>query len=76
MIKECENCGQLHDKPFVLIKDGKEHTFDSFECAIDFIAPRCFHCNKLVIGREIHQDGEIYCSPDCSNETHFSTVVP
>jgi hypothetical protein len=76
MIKECENCGQLHDKPFVIIKDGREHTFDSFECAIDFIAPRCFHCNKLVIGREIYQDGEIFCSPDCSNETHFSTVVP
>lgn len=75
MIKECENCGQLHDKPFVIFKDGKEHTFDSFECAIDYIAPRCFHCGKQIIGREVHYEDEIFCSSKCSIETHFPTVI-
>lgn len=76
MIKECENCGLTHDKAFVIFKEGREHTFDSFECAINFVAPRCFHCNTIILGRQIDQDGEIFCSAHCSKAIHFSPVMP
>ncbi len=76
MIKECDNCGKTHDKAFVILKEGREHTFDSFECAINFVAPRCFHCNTFILGRQVDQDGETFCSIKCSKAMHFSTVMP
>lgn len=76
MIKECENCGQQHDNAFVILKDGRELTFDSFECAISFIAPRCFHCSQLITGRQVTHEGEVFCSTACSREMHFSPIMP
>lgn len=76
MIKECENCGQKHDNPLLIIKNGKEHTFDSFECAISFIAPRCFHCNQIILGKETQHEGESYCSVACSREVHYTPIMP
>jgi hypothetical protein len=40
----CEVCGNDYDKSFELIAAGTRHTFDSFECAIQAIAPTCEHC--------------------------------
>ena len=40
----CENCGNDYDKAFEVTMDGKSHTFDSFECAINMLAPACAHC--------------------------------
>ena len=38
----CEVCGNDYDKAFnVTLMDGAKHTFDSFECAIHALAPRC-----------------------------------
>jgi len=36
---KCEVCGNDYDKAFELIAAGARHTFDSFECAIQAIAP-------------------------------------
>ena len=35
----CESCGNDYDKAFVVTMNGKAHTFDSFECAINGLAP-------------------------------------
>jgi hypothetical protein len=48
----CEVCGNDYDKSFELIAAGARHTFDSFECAIQAIAPICEHCN--MSGRTEH----------------------
>ena len=37
----CENCGNDYDKAFEVTMEGKSHTFDSFECAINMLAPAC-----------------------------------
>jgi hypothetical protein len=38
----CEVCGNTYDKTFTIVAhDGGEHVFDSFECAIHALAPRC-----------------------------------
>lgn len=42
----CEVCGSEHDKSFTITSAGKQHTFDSFECAIHAIAPVCAHCAR------------------------------
>jgi hypothetical protein len=40
-------------------------TFDSFECAIHAMAPRCAHCQCQVIGHGVEAGGVIYCSAYC-----------
>ena len=62
----CEVCGNDYDKAFEVIADGESHTFDSFECAIHALAPKCHHCDCQVIGHCIEADGEIYCCGHCA----------
>lgn len=37
----CDQCGNDYDKAFTIELGGKRSTFDSFECAIEALAPRC-----------------------------------
>jgi hypothetical protein len=39
----CDGCGNDYDKAFRVTQAGKTMTFDSFECAIHAMAPRCAH---------------------------------
>src|SRR5262245_57302685 len=41
---KCEVCSNEYDKAFTITLDGQEHVFDSFECAINALAPTCEHC--------------------------------
>jgi hypothetical protein len=62
----CETCGNLYDKAFqVVVADGT-HTFDSFECAIEALAPRCAHCRCRIIGHGVEQATSIYCCGNCA----------
>ncbi len=36
----CEQCGNEYDKTFDVMMNGRKHTFDSFECAIQMLAPQ------------------------------------
>ncbi len=62
----CEVCGNDYDKTFEVIANGENHTFDSFECAIHALAPKCHHCDCHVIGHGVEADGEIYCCGHCA----------
>jgi hypothetical protein len=57
----CEVCGNDYDKSFELIAAGARHTFDSFECAIQAIAPICEHCKCRVIGHGVEVSGHFFC---------------
>jgi cytochrome P450 len=41
-------------------------TFDSFECAIHAMAPRCAHCDCRVVGHGIEAGNKIYCCAHCA----------
>jgi hypothetical protein len=56
---KCEVCGNEYDKAFDLIAAGQRHTFDSFECAIQAIAPICEHCQCRVIGHGVEVGGPL-----------------
>jgi len=63
----CEVCGNDYDKAFeVTAPDGGSHTFDSFECAIQALAPTCAHCHCRVIGHGVDANGKIYCCMHCA----------
>ena len=63
---QCETCGNEYDKSFEVIMAGQRHTFDSFECAIQALAPTCAHCGTRVIGHGLEEAGTIYCCAHCA----------
>jgi hypothetical protein len=56
----CDHCGNDYDKSFELTMGGRTHTFDSFECAIHVLAPRCAHCDCAIIGHGLESDAKFY----------------
>jgi hypothetical protein len=68
MNARCEVCGNTYDKAFSVEMQGETHVFDSFECAIHALAPRCQHCQCRIIGHGTEHDGEMYCCAHCAQE--------
>jgi hypothetical protein len=64
----CETCGNHYDKAFQVIIDGQSHTFDSFECAIEALAPNCQHCRCRIIGHGVEAGDQYFCCAHCAEE--------
>ncbi|MEX2283607.1 MAG: hypothetical protein WEE89_14075 [Gemmatimonadota bacterium] len=65
----CAHCGNEYDKSFDVLMGGERHTFDSFECAIHRLAPRCAHCECRIIGHGVEKDGTFYCCVHCAEKS-------
>lgn len=65
----CDVCGNEYDKAFQVISGGKQMTFDAFECAIQALAPRCGHCECMIIGHGVEAEGVIYCCAHCARHS-------
>ncbi|MEW6470167.1 MAG: hypothetical protein AB1458_14695 [Bacteroidota bacterium] len=65
---KCDKCGNEYDKTFTVSMGEKQGTFDSFECAISVMAPRCGHCECAIIGHGVEVNGRIYCCAHCANK--------
>jgi hypothetical protein len=64
----CETCGNDYDKAMRIVIDGHEHVFDSFECAIEAVAPRCASCGCRIIGHGAEADGAFFCCAHCAHQ--------
>ena len=64
---KCDVCGNDYDKPLRVEYLGDDYVFDSFECAIHALAPRCAQCGIRVIGHGMEADGEIFCCAHCAD---------
>lgn len=64
----CEVCGNDYDKAFRLHIDGADHVFDSFECAIHAVAPRCKACGVTITGHGVEADEDIFCCAHCASK--------
>jgi hypothetical protein len=62
----CEWCGNDYDKAFEVLMAGKRHIFDSFECAIQMLAPPCDTCGCRIIGHGLEANDSIYCCANCA----------
>jgi len=67
-LKKCECCGNTYDKAFELKIGGTTHVFDSLQCAIHTLAPRCAHCDCRIIGHGLEKDGKMYCCAHCAGQ--------
>lgn len=66
---KCEVCGNDYERSFEVTQDGQTHTFDSFECAIHMLAPKCRHCGCRVIGHGVQAGDGIYCCAHCARDS-------
>lgn len=69
---KCDVCGNDYDKAFTVKMEGKTGTFDSFECAIHAMAPKCAHCGCMVIGHGVENNGTFYCCANCAKHEGVS----
>src|SRR5262245_21808324 len=63
---KCDVCGNDYDKAFQIIRGGETGTFDSFECAVHAMAPKCKHCGCMIIGHGLEARGAMYCCANCA----------
>ena len=72
---KCDMCGNEYERAMQITLDGKTHTFDSFECAIHHIAPRCDHCGCMVIGHGLQAGGQFFCCAHCAREKGVDSLT-
>jgi hypothetical protein len=74
-VPECEVCGNDYDKAFEVTVAGESRTFDSFECAIQALAPQCNHCGCRIIGHGVEADGSMFCCAHCAGRAGVTGVA-
>jgi hypothetical protein len=62
----CDRCGNDYDKAFRVVMGEQSYTFDSFECAIQQLAPTCAHCGTRIVGHGLERDGTYFCCAHCA----------
>ena len=65
----CEVCGNDYWMSFEVHTAGRVHTFDSFECAIQRLAPVCEHCACRIIGHGVEVEGRFFCCAHCARSS-------
>jgi len=65
---QCAQCGNDYERAFEVTMAGASYTFDSFECAIQKLAPVCGHCGCKVVGHGIDNAGVTYCCGHCAQQ--------
>jgi hypothetical protein len=65
----CEVCGNDYWMSFEINTAGRVHTFDSFECAIQALAPICEHCSCRIIGHGVEVEGRFFCCAHCARSS-------
>lgn len=64
----CDQCGNDYDKAFQVVMGGEQRTFDSFECAIQMMAPSCEHCGCRIVGHGVETAGRMFCCAHCAEQ--------
>jgi hypothetical protein len=70
----CDVCGNDYDKAFQVMMGGTTHTFDSVECAIHALAPRCPRCGVRVAGHGLESEGKVFCCDHCARAEGISDL--
>jgi len=71
----CETCGNDYDRAFTMeTPDAVHHVFDSFECAVHALAPRCAHCGCTILGHGVQAANAVYCCAHCAHASGIEDV--
>ena len=64
----CSTCGNEFHTTMAITYHGQTYIFDSFECAIQKLAPSCEHCGCRIIGHGVEAAGKWFCCEHCARE--------
>jgi hypothetical protein len=67
-VATCDVCGNDYDRAMEITVAGATHTYDSFECAIHALAPRCAHCGCTIIGHGLQAGESMFCCAHCARQ--------
>lgn len=71
---KCDVCGNDYDKAFQVTMGDRSGAFDSFECAIHAMAPRCDHCGCTIVGHGVESNGRIWCCAHCARHAGVTGI--
>ncbi|MEX1257449.1 MAG: hypothetical protein WEG36_07515 [Gemmatimonadota bacterium] len=71
----CETCGNDYHRSFEVTTVHGVHVFDSFECAIQKLAPLCARCGVRVVGHGVEAGPAIYCCAHCARKSGTTGIV-
>lgn len=72
----CEVCGNDYWMTFeVHTTGGGVHTFDSFECAAQRLAPVCEHCGCRILGHGVEASGQFFCCAHCARRSNVAVAA-
>lgn len=74
-MEKCDQCGNAYNKIFHVKMAEKEFAFDSFECAIELLAPRCHHCKTRIVGHGVEKDADVYCCAHCARAEGVTELI-
>ncbi|WP_433241764.1 hypothetical protein ACQPYK_36810 [Streptosporangium sp. CA-135522] len=72
---QCEVCGNDYDMSFEVHAQGAVHVFDSFECAIQRMAPICERCGVRIVGHGVQAGRRWFCCAHCARQEGADTIV-
>lgn len=72
---QCATCGNDYANTFSVTMNGNTLAFDSFECAIEKLAPRCAACGCRVVGHGVEDERTIYCGAHCARGAGVNGVA-
>jgi len=72
---KCAQCGNDYDRSFEVTMGGRTLVFDSFECAIQVLAPVCPHCGNRIIGHGVQHGDTIFCCVHCANHEGVKGLI-
>jgi hypothetical protein len=72
---QCEVCGNDYYLSFEVVTAGVHHVLDTFECAIQKLAPVCDHCGCRILGHGIEAKGTFFCCAHCAREAGVTAAV-
>lgn len=68
-IESCEVCGKELGDSFEVHLGGRRHVFDSFECAMRGLMPRCSICGGIVLNTGLRIEDRLYCGEACAGSS-------
>ena len=71
----CDTCGNEYDRCMTVTMGNSTGTFDSFECAVHLMAPRCGHCDCRILGHGVEADGTVYCCANCARRAGHEVLT-
>jgi hypothetical protein len=75
MVVSCDLCCRESNNFFEIRIARKRYVFDSFQCAIQLLAPVCAHCGKRIVGHGVEVHALTFCCTSCGAQSKSDAIT-